>query len=162
MKIALLEKAAAIDLGKVVGPEEEVERSEVVIGVLSEDLQRIYAVVEETAIAFDAAVKEIKKKADQHHKDHRRAGHTEEDCLAFQDGLIPLVDKAAALETELGAQRKVLWGLIALEFPKIAGKQVQIRKGFKITYDKIEDELEAMKENMLESIRSLARLAGRF
>lgn len=140
----LTDRVAAVDLGGIADDHGGIRHGEKVVGVLSTDLQRMYAVRVDLLTDFIRATGEAREHALIHLR-QKESGHDTTVCDQVRQRL-------ALAEFWRDTVNNIFWTSVRVAFPDVADKaSIGVREGWQVVYDEDSDAEHASLRGLLEA-----------
>lgn len=130
---SILAQIMALDPSTAVFTGADAPGTDEVVGVLSDDLKRIWIFLEATSQksreALTPLIEELKKLNDEHEKAHESGNHSAEDCEKFRKKAEPLKDEVDKIRFAHKKASEFFWAAVYLDFGLTEGTTLSIREG---------------------------------
>ena len=126
--LKIIQAANEIDISNLSGSESPIEEGEIVIGELSADLKKLYALMDLKTIKLQEFKKTLDQKILNHEKSHEDPNCPDEDCEEFMNSIVADIE---SLQSEHKSVRAFFWSAVKFEFNRWSDN-LGIRNGFQV------------------------------
>ena len=160
MELKLFKMMAEVNITELTcDTKAEIQPGETQVGVMSDDLKRLYGLRDSSRTAANTVGTQIQEKDEEHRRQHRQKSAGRACCADHSEEMEKLLEEFSIAKAKHMALDEVFWNAARIEFPELLGKaRIGIRKDFAMVWEKTDDstpsEMEGLEAALLASVLS--------
>ncbi|MFA6554295.1 MAG: hypothetical protein WCS89_02190 [Candidatus Paceibacterota bacterium] len=137
MSKSIIALAAEVNLSKVKLETEKMASGEVAVGVMSNDLKRLFYLYSKSVDLLNGINQKIREKMAEHAESHKKGNPRIEKCAKHSAEMDKIVADRNEIAMRHGQLHNIFWGAVRIEFPELLDKcTIKICENFTVTYKK--------------------------